>query len=431
MRGMLRLALALVLRVARASLDAVELDEPHPDGPPRAHAPGSDSSRILIVGNGPARGLGVRSHDLALPGALARAVSSRTGRGVDVDLTAERRLSLERIPDAVRASHLTRYESLVVVSGGDEALGLLPLATWRTRLTSVLAELRGLIGPTATIVVTGVPANHRFRGLPAWIARLADTHAACLDRVTLEVCRSAPNARFVALASTGPMSPTHLADDFAHWAQLIAVEVARDLSVNDAADTESALDELRRQAAVDRLGLSDSGTDLRLRAIVDLARRVFGADTALFTVLDRDLHLHAARSGTDLPRIARSNSFCHFTILERDGLTVEDARTDGRFRLNPLVTRNPHIRFYAGFPVNSPDGERVGTLCVFDSSPRRIEDVNTSLLRELAHLVERELWRYLPVTAAPRPSVQRLARSWTSPRLAAVTARVEVGADGA
>ncbi|MDP9028722.1 MAG: GAF domain-containing protein, partial [Actinomycetota bacterium] len=222
----------------------------------------------------------------------------------------------------------------------------------------------------------------------------------------------------------------HAADEFARWARLIAAEVVSDFASLARDGAGSGVDEPRRQSAVDRLGLTDSGADPRLRHITDMARLAFGTRTALFTVLDRDIQLHAARSGIDVTRIARGDSFCQYTILERGGMIVEDALNDDRFRENPLVTGEPHIRFYAGFPVDSPDGERVGALCIFDSSPRRADQVDTSLLRELAHLVQRELWRYLPETAAPDSRLRLLARSWTLPRPAPLHRVLRIETDG-
>jgi GAF domain-containing protein len=72
---------------------------------------------------------------------------------------------------------------------------------------------------------------------------------------------------------------------------------------------------------------------------------------------------------------------------------VPDALADERFRDNPLVLGEPHIRFYAGYPVESPSGERIGALCVFDPEPRRADDVDTVLLREFALMMQSELWR--------------------------------------
>jgi len=80
--------------------------------------------------------------------------------------------------------------------------------------------------------------------------------------------------------------------------------------------------------------------------------------------------------------------------MESQGpLVVPDALADPRFLDHPLVLGAPHTRFYAGFPIESPSGERIGVLCVFDPEPRPIDEVDTVLLRELALMVQAELRR--------------------------------------
>src|SRR5690606_5948841 len=68
-----------------------------------------------------------------------------------------------------------------------------------------------------------------------------------------------------------------------------------------------------------------------------------------------------------------------------------DAQLDPRFRTNPLVTGEPRIRFYAGCPLRVPSGNAVGTLCLIDRKPGMLSAEDQALLRDLAHLVEKEL----------------------------------------
>ena len=71
----------------------------------------------------------------------------------------------------------------------------------------------------------------------------------------------------------------------------------------------------------------------------------------------------------------RDISFCGHTIVHGGPLIVPDTHDDERFRDNPLVVNPPHIRFYAGHPLNGPSGRCVGTLCLAAPSPRTLSAI--------------------------------------------------------
>lgn len=88
---------------------------------------------------------------------------------------------------------------------------------------------------------------------------------------------------------------------------------------------------------------------------------------------------------------SRDISFCGHAILGDDVFVVPDALADERFADNPLVTGEPHIRFYAGCPLRIGDGFKIGTLCLIDVVAREFSADDVVHLRDLAHMVEREL----------------------------------------
>lgn len=77
--------------------------------------------------------------------------------------------------------------------------------------------------------------------------------------------------------------------------------------------------------------------------------------------------------------------------MKNDLFVVEDASSDPRFADNPLVTGEPHIRFYAGAPLSAPSGHHIGTLCVIDTVPRTLGPVELSILDALRRLANETL----------------------------------------
>jgi len=158
-----------------------------------------------------------------------------------------------------------------------------------------------------------------------------------------------------------------------------------------AASDENPAIERRRQRAVDRLGILDTPSEERFDRIVTMARQLYHTDSAVFSVIDRDREWHKSRSGDTVEEAVRTASFCSVTIRGEDALVVGDASKDDRFNDTPSVVGDPKLRFYAGFPVRAPGGEQIGALCVYDPEPRNADEVDESMLRQLAHLIEAEL----------------------------------------
>jgi len=157
------------------------------------------------------------------------------------------------------------------------------------------------------------------------------------------------------------------------------------------ASEEPVVAERRRQKAVDDLKILDTPAEDRFDRIVTMARQLYGTESAVFSVIDRDREWHKSRSGNTVEAAERSASFCSVTIRGDDTLIVGDASKDDRFSATAGVTGDPNLRFYAGFPVKAPGGEQIGALCVYDPTPRNVADVDDSMLRQLAHLLEAEL----------------------------------------
>lgn len=118
--------------------------------------------------------------------------------------------------------------------------------------------------------------------------------------------------------------------------------------------------------------------------IVKLASEICQVPISTITLIDAHRQWHKAKLGIDGDEADRNITFCAHTILQDDLMEVPDAQNDIRFSDNPLVLSDPHIRFYAGMPLYSSGGYKIGTLCVIDRVPRKLTENQAFALRVLA-----------------------------------------------
>jgi excisionase family DNA binding protein len=154
-------------------------------------------------------------------------------------------------------------------------------------------------------------------------------------------------------------------------------------------------DEAARLRAVGRTGLLETPAEPAFDRITWLATLIAGTPVSLITLLTSRRQWIKSHRGTEMTETPREWAFCGHAILGDELFTVEDARTDERFRHNPLVTGHEHIVFYAGCPLRSPDGHALGTLCVIDKAPRRLDDTQKQGLRALADIAQDEIRLYM------------------------------------
>ena len=147
-------------------------------------------------------------------------------------------------------------------------------------------------------------------------------------------------------------------------------------------------DEARRLAALHELGVLDTSPEAAFDTITRTAAQLCGVPIALISLVDAQRQWFKSNFG--LPGVAetpRDVAFCDHTIREAALFEVPDATLDARFAANPLVTGEPDIRFYAGAPIMLPGGERIGTVCVLDSTPHHLDDHQRTMLQSLAAIV--------------------------------------------
>jgi PAS domain S-box-containing protein len=146
--------------------------------------------------------------------------------------------------------------------------------------------------------------------------------------------------------------------------------------------------EAERQRALEETGLLNGSTEARFDRITRLARQAFSVPIALVTLIDQDRQWFKSSQGLATRETPRDISFCGHAILSSTPLIVEDALKDANFADNPLVTGAPEIRFYAGAPLHTDSGHRIGTLCLIDTQPRMFDSEQVEMLCDLAATVE-------------------------------------------
>ena len=131
--------------------------------------------------------------------------------------------------------------------------------------------------------------------------------------------------------------------------------------------------ETARLEALRAYGVLDSPAERACDDLVKLAAQLCGTPVATVSLVDESRQWFKAKVGLDTCETNRDVAFCAHAILQPDQLlVVPDATLDSRFADNPLVTGAPHIRFYAGAPLLTPQGLAIGTLCVIDYVPRQL-----------------------------------------------------------
>lgn len=116
----------------------------------------------------------------------------------------------------------------------------------------------------------------------------------------------------------------------------------------------------------------DTEPDEALDAMVELAAYICEVPISAISLVDENRQWFKAITGLDAKETPRDVAFCAHAILQTTPLVVPDATQDERFHDNPLVTSQPDIRFYAGVPLATPEGDHIGTLCVIDREPRQL-----------------------------------------------------------
>jgi signal transduction histidine kinase len=169
-----------------------------------------------------------------------------------------------------------------------------------------------------------------------------------------------------------------------------------------------------RVAALAEYGIQPGVIDEALDGVARAASRALGVPMALVTLVDRGTQNLPGAYGWTYGRVtSREAAFCGYTILDDQILEVGDALSDRRFSDNVLVNDEPYLRFYAGAPLITAEGYRLGSVCGLDTQPRELATWQRETLRDLAQTV-------IDILEGYRYQNQLLAKKQQSDRLLAL-----------
>ncbi len=155
-------------------------------------------------------------------------------------------------------------------------------------------------------------------------------------------------------------------------------------------DATPDLEDLRLEILA-QYRILDTEPEPILDDLTQLAAQICDVPIALISLVDETRQWFKSKVGLDVCETPRELAFCAHAIQQSDILIVPNTLADQRFVHNRLVTDAPHIRFYAGAPLITPEGQRLGTLCVIDQKVRSLSPAQLEALQRLSRQVMSQL----------------------------------------
>ncbi len=158
-----------------------------------------------------------------------------------------------------------------------------------------------------------------------------------------------------------------------------------------------SISEVTRLESLRRYQILDTEPEKAFDDLTRLAAHICGTPFALVSLSDTSRQWFKSKVGLNATEVPRDIAFCARAILQSSIFIIPDTLADERFATNPLVTSEPHIRFYAGVPLITSEGHALGTLCVLDRVPRQLQPQQLEALQALSRevMAQLELHRHL------------------------------------
>ncbi len=154
--------------------------------------------------------------------------------------------------------------------------------------------------------------------------------------------------------------------------------------------TDAVTEDLRL-ATLQSYDILDTPPELAFDRVSRLIRNIYDVPISLVSLMAANRQWFKANIGLDIESVERENTVCQFVIRSGEPLFIPDLSKDPRFKNNPFVIGEAHLRFYAGMPLRAPDGMTLGTLCAIDHVPRQFGAREIEIMSDLADIVMNEL----------------------------------------
>ncbi|MEO7722370.1 MAG: SGNH/GDSL hydrolase family protein [Pseudolysinimonas sp.] len=193
---------------------------------PHVHAPGANPDRILLTGDGASAGVGVLTHELGLPGYLARRVSALTGRATDVDILVSTDMTVRKCAAALVDCRLNRYDVIILSLGVNESLNFDSVDRWRIELIGILDFIKRESTASTKSIVLSIPYCSSRSEFPRLLARLVDRRARRMNDMAEAIIDRMDRVHFVEFAP-GDELESDGAHAYDQWARGIAPTVSK------------------------------------------------------------------------------------------------------------------------------------------------------------------------------------------------------------
>ncbi|WP_157509773.1 hypothetical protein [Leifsonia sp. Root4] len=200
----------------------------YPTGPAEINIAGTCPARILVIGDGPAAGCGVRSHQLGIAGHLGRHLFSHIQRGVVVTVAAQPAASARSTRKCLGDLDIEGYDSIVLMLATTDAFCLTSRRSWRRNMTGLVHALKST--KASSVFVTTTASVHLARRLTPFARRMTGRHARALNVETSRICAQT-NTPLIQLDAASDLTSR----TYAKWGRRIGTHVARSLQKGDAA----------------------------------------------------------------------------------------------------------------------------------------------------------------------------------------------------